>query len=147
MLLTGMVCGFEWESLPDPVVFSCTGKLVTFPWRYKMDDEEDLVDIHWIFDGAFSSEMVATSAHERFLPARLYSQRVRHVLNSGLSLHDVTVGDSGNYTVEVNVDKQGAFFSHRHSVYLQVGGTVLENPAYFLVLGLEFSNPSSSFNS
>ena len=93
-----------------------------------MDEEENLVDMHWIFDGAFSSEMVATSAHEHFLPARLYSQRVRHVTNGGLSLSDVTVSDSGNYTVEVNVDKQGAFFSHRHSVYLQVGGTVLHSP-------------------
>ncbi|KAK7092517.1 uncharacterized protein [Littorina saxatilis] len=117
----GMVYSFQWETQPDPVVYSCNGKQVTFPWSFKTQSQERVVDIHWIFDSEWGSQMVATMAHDNFLPTAPYGKRVRHVTNGGLLLRDVTTEDSGNLTIEVNVDTDGSFHSHQDSVFLQVG--------------------------
>ena len=86
---------------------------------------EKLVDIHWMFEGVFTTEIIASFAHEQFLPNPLYSRRVQHVPNAGLSLRDVTLADTGNYSVEVmGYDAAGAFFTEQRSIFLQVAGRV-----------------------
>nr|QBA18365.1 VIgL family ZP-related protein 1 isoform 3 [Littorina littorea] len=117
----GTVWCFEWETQPEPVVYSCAGDKVTFPWRFKAGDAELIRDIRWYFDGDFDSTLVGTETSGYFFPTPHYSQRVRQLTNGGLALSDVTLSDAANYTVEVNLDSEGSALSHRHSVILQVG--------------------------
>nr|QBA18395.1 VIgL family C1q-related protein 3 isoform 1 [Littorina littorea] len=112
---------FEWESLPEPVVYSCVGREVTFPWEFKAGDAEHIRDIRWLFDGIFDSTMMAAVTDGYFLSHAPYSQRVGQLANGGLALSDVKLADAGNYSVEVNVEVEGSLVSHRHSVLLQVG--------------------------
>ncbi|XP_070198000.1 uncharacterized protein [Littorina saxatilis] len=121
----GTVWCFEWETLPDPVVYSCAGDKVTFPWRFKAGDAELIRDIRWFFDGDFDSTLVGTETSGYFFPTPPYSQRVRQLANGGLELSDVTLSDAANYTVEVNLDSEGSALSHRHSVILQVGESLM----------------------
>nr|QBA18389.1 VIgL family C1q-related protein 7 [Littorina littorea] len=120
-VLLGVVSCFEWTFQPDTMVYSCTGKQVTLPWEFKTDDEESVLQISWIFGDVFDSVLVATVSFDTFVPTEAYLQRVHHVTNGGLYLRDVTMKDSGNYTVEVNTEKHGTLSTSRHSVFLQVG--------------------------
>nr|QBA18380.1 VIgL family C1q-related protein 14 [Littorina littorea] len=121
----GTVRSFEWDTVPDPVVYACAGKTATFPWSFRARPEVMLTDIHWVFEGSFVSEILASLTHNIFLPNPTFSPRLSHVTPAGLIMRDVTMADEGKYTVEVNVVEEGSYVTHRHSVYMQVGDKLM----------------------
>ena len=116
--------GYDWSSsLTDGTLkHVCAGDDVTFPWKLTLNPEEQLVTIHWTFQGR-SNEIIAMLHAGRFLPMPTFSSRVSRVAEEGISLNHVTVGDSGNYTVVVTAhDRDGNTFTLRHRAELRVTG-------------------------
>ena len=57
-------------------------------------------------------------SHGAFFPLPAFSNRVQHVGLGGLTIRHVTLGDAGNYTIEVN----GRDLFARHTIILTVSG-------------------------
>ena len=101
-------------------MFVCSGDTVTFTWQYLLDAGDVVGDTEWLYDG-HSQELVAMMSHGHFLPTPAFSQRVQAVGNAGITLSKVIVGDSGNYSIEVNLyDAGGSHVLLRRSVFLSV---------------------------
>ena len=121
--ITGLDC-YHWSfSLTDEAVkYACAGDDVTFPWKLTLNPEEQLVTIHWTFQGR-SNEIIAMLHAGRFLPMPTFSSRVSRVAEEGISLSHVTAKDSGNYTVVVTAhDGNGNIFTIRRHAELHVSG-------------------------
>lgn len=113
----------QWtDSLPDGVLkYACANDSVTLAWNYSLSAGESLEDVQWFYEGR-SHEMIAVLTHGNFLPLPAFSHRVQYVSGAGITLTQVTVADSGNYSVEISVYKGNSFFHLRRSVILQIGG-------------------------
>lgn len=122
-LFTGLHC-YQWtNTLPASAVkYVCTGSTAILPWTISLGPGEDIVDIRWLFRGR-SEEVVAMSNHGTFVALPAFSQKASNVPNAGIALRQVTVADTGNYSVEVTGrNSTGVQFTlHRYAI-LQVLG-------------------------
>jgi hypothetical protein len=111
--------GFKWAPVPKDgdVIDAFKGDVITFPWAYTLSPGEQIASIEWTLDG-YTREMVAFyRSGELSLVGPAFSGRMQLSANGNLTLSHVTEGDSGNYTMKINLN-QGKSYSH--SVVLQV---------------------------
>ena len=97
--------------------YACANDSVTLACNYSLSAGESLEDVQWFYEGR-SLEMIAVLTHGNFLPLPAFSHRVQYVSGAGITLKQVTVADSGNYSVEISVYKGNSFFRLRRSVIL-----------------------------
>ncbi|KAK7474926.1 hypothetical protein BaRGS_00033813, partial [Batillaria attramentaria] len=81
---------------------ACTGQKVTFPWTFNVTSSEKVVDIEWHYNAAVSTDsLLASYVYGNFLPVPTARQQVHFRPNAGLEISNVTVADSGVYSVFV----------------------------------------------
>nr|KAG5701400.1 hypothetical protein BaRGS_032732 [Batillaria attramentaria] len=84
---------------------------------------EAVQDIKWNYQrkGNDKQQMVAVSAGGTFLPTQQFSGRVRHLATAGIVVREVSVSDSGNYSVQMDVKGViGMVTGYSRSVYVDV---------------------------
>lgn len=103
----------------------CSGWDLVLPWNFTLSDGEDVSVIQWYYQGS-SEEMVAmVNLHGQFIPMPAFAARVQFIPGAGLQLQNVSLSDSGNFTVEiVSHAGSGGFATQR----LTVGVDVAEPP-------------------
>ena len=114
LLLTSLsFCGpgyscYRWSaSLANRAVkYACAGDDVIFPWAVTLSPGETLLTVQWNYQGR-SDEILAVFDSGLFVLSPAFSSRVSHVTSEGISLSDVSVGDSGRYSVLVTVRDGG----------------------------------------
>ena len=78
--------------------------------------------MQWFFHGR-SQEMIAILSHDVFVPLPAFSDRVQHGSDGTLTIRHLTTEDSGNYTIEINVQSSsGSGFTVSDTIYVQVAG-------------------------
>jgi hypothetical protein len=80
--------------------------------------------------------MVAIYSHGQLLVMPTFSHRVVGASNAGITLFHATVGDSGNYTVEIQIFQQSGntYIVMRRSVFLQISGkTINQGLKYYCI--------------
>jgi hypothetical protein len=113
----------QWSST-SPVnglhIYACQHDTVTIHWQFVLGQGDVITDVQWIYDG-HSQEAIATSTHGHFIAFPAFSHRMDPVGNAGISVRKVVVGDSGNYTVELDsFDGSGTHFNLRTYIVLRV---------------------------
>lgn len=115
------------------VVYACAGQKVTLNWDYSLSQGESIEDIMWHY-GDSPSQLVAIFADNHFVPLPEFTGRVEKFGNAGLSLNNVRVADSGNYTVAISIHSTtGSFVTLRETVFLQVGDSLMTQDGYLHV--------------
>ena len=106
-------------------LFLCVGANVTLPWQYELSQGDVISDIQWLYNG-LSEELIAMLSHGHFIALPAFGgDRVEQVNNAGIVVNTAAVGDTGNYTIEVQgYDDAGDFFLLRQTVIVHISGTV-----------------------
>nr|KAG5690540.1 hypothetical protein BaRGS_014673 [Batillaria attramentaria] len=97
---------------------ACTGQKVTFPWTFNVTSSEKVVDIEWHYN---ADSLLASYVYGNFLPVPTARQQVHFRPNAGLEIRNVTVADSGVYSVFVVI--LGDIERQEQIVMLDVSGS------------------------
>ena len=124
--LTGAQSAHWISSIQDgDELFLCVGASVTIPWEYELSPGDVVTEILWLYNGE-SEELIAMVSHDQFIVLPAYTGRVEQVTNGGIVVNTAAVGDTGNYTVEIQgYDDDGDFFLLSQTVVVHISGTVL----------------------
>nr|AJA37897.1 C-type lectin [Littorina littorea] len=117
----------DWSGpLRDNAVLSvCVGDDVTLPWDFQTAENEVTEDIKWEYETNSTSKLIAFYSSERFMPTESYEQRVKCKSNGSLTMNDVTLKDSGMYSIRVEVQSQDGVSRYQRSASLQVKDSAL----------------------
>ena len=108
--------------------YACQDSRITIPWQFATSQGDTINDIQWYFSGR-SEELIAVEASDAFVPLPAFATRLQQIDNAGLILSNVTVGDTGRYSVEVNgFEASGAHFALHRYVMVQVSGRFSGSP-------------------
>ncbi|XP_076469665.1 uncharacterized protein LOC143299994 [Babylonia areolata] len=121
-LFLPLVRCLRWQTdLNDAIaITACTGKDVTFPWEFALDQGDSLFNVEWLFDGP-PPELMAFNSHGSFVPLPNFADRLTHGTSGSLTLRHVTPNDRGNYSIEIHgSDASGSSFRLTRTVYVNV---------------------------
>ncbi|KAK7105316.1 hypothetical protein V1264_016717 [Littorina saxatilis] len=114
----------DWNDSPqdNDVLSVCVGDDVTFPWDFQTAAYEDVKDVKWEYETNSTSKLIAFYSSGTFETSEMYAQRVSCESNGSLSMTDVTMKDSGMYTISVETQNQNGVGRYQRSVALRVEG-------------------------
>ncbi|KAL3886099.1 hypothetical protein ACJMK2_026120 [Sinanodonta woodiana] len=88
--------GLKWITDPLPVN-KCKGQTANFNWEYIKELDEEITELHWIFN---TTVLIAySSMHQGFNVMPKYQGRVNQSGETGILLHNISSKDIGNYTL------------------------------------------------
>ncbi|KAK7101881.1 uncharacterized protein [Littorina saxatilis] len=124
MLLIQGFNGLQWtsETQTQSVMQACAGDTITFPWFFTLKDREQLEVIRWLYapPGSDAPVLMADMVSGTFMAVPLYAGRFSYLDKASVDLSQVTLGDSGNYTMVVSIHNGDAFSSIHHTVSVTV---------------------------
>ncbi|XP_076445899.1 uncharacterized protein LOC143283539 [Babylonia areolata] len=128
--------GLEWKSssqLPDNATLAvCEGQNVTLHWQYNHLQGQHLKTEEWHFveDGGSSDRLLAVRSQGQFVPEAGTTVQLEFMPNAGIRLVNVTVQDSGTYSVRVSFNEHGSIKTYTQTAHVHVsanGDGVVEN--------------------
>ena len=121
LIVTGVSC-LQFSGNQPNIIRKCVGSDITLPWTFHQDSQDTIVSMEWFFHGR-SQEMIAMLSHDVFVPLPAFSDRVQHGSDGTLTIRHLTTEDSGNYTIEINVQSSsGSGFTVSDTIYVEVTG-------------------------
>ncbi|KAL3886092.1 hypothetical protein ACJMK2_026115, partial [Sinanodonta woodiana] len=88
--------GLTWITDPLPVN-KCKGQTANFTWKYVNEPDEEITELHWIFN---TTVLIAySSMHQGFNVMPKYQGRVNQSGETGILLHTISSKDIGYYTL------------------------------------------------
>lgn len=118
---------FRWKSFldlpPGSTVEVCEGKDFVLPWRYAMSgDHIRVINVVWNFahEGGEGETLLASYVQGKFLVPDDIPQKLSFLPNAGLVLSSATPAVSGNYSVTVHLNLEGAHVFDSLSVHVDV---------------------------
>ena len=110
------------ELLDSSVIYACAGAELSLPWTASVNSPGTIDQVTWIHQSK-TRDMIAMAANGRFTPLRRFAGRVQQTTNAGILVDNLTMSDSGNYSVDVMVKNVGVIHVWRKSVGVIVAGT------------------------
>ena len=123
-LFSGSVSGARWSPglQQNAVFFVCAEGTLFLPWTLELADGETIVDIQWLYSGR-SDVLISILVRGNFVPMAGFSGRVHQTTNTGISIVQLGIMDSGNYSVEAIVRTAGGDMATlRRSASVHVSG-------------------------
>ncbi|XP_070207665.1 uncharacterized protein [Littorina saxatilis] len=140
----------DWRGSPkdNDVLSVCVGDDVTFPWDFLTAPNEDVKDIKWQYETNSTSKLIAFYSSGVFETSAYYSKRVSYESIGSVTMTDVTMKDSGMYSISVETQDQNGVGRYQTSVALQVKDSMLTEDRKVHVRqegGAKWDNTTSTF--
>ncbi|KAK7480613.1 hypothetical protein BaRGS_00028189, partial [Batillaria attramentaria] len=134
LLIVGLVLmttpgsdAFRWTQTfeDNAYVAACVNGTTNLPWSFTKDTGETVESIHWYFHGENPEKLIALHSANYFFAVPEFSERVQFLDNGGLIMRQLSVEDSGKYSVQISVsDRQNVVSDHMRAAYLEVSDGV-----------------------
>ncbi|KAK7106460.1 uncharacterized protein [Littorina saxatilis] len=108
----------QWtQKVEDGEQFTrCTGQDVTFPWRYSLEEGDDVAGVSWSRQRQGGKEVNLASLF--FLKFTPNQERISHVNESGIKVTSLTTDDTASYSISVRLGGGGGV--ERQTIHLLV---------------------------
>ena len=118
------------------VMSVCTGAQLCLHWTACLNSPDVISQVLW-FHQDTPPLLIAVATDGQIVSTAAFTGRVQQTTNAGITLHDLTTSDAGNYSVEVWVEKEdGSIDIWTASVYVLVTGIVAGHWYQPLVLSM-----------
>ncbi|KAK7471459.1 hypothetical protein BaRGS_00035895, partial [Batillaria attramentaria] len=96
---------FQWTSTlqDNAYVAACVNKTTNLQWSFTRDNGETVHSIRWYFHGESPEKLIAVHTANYFFVVPEFSERVQFLNNGGLVMSQLSVNDSGKYSVQISV--------------------------------------------
>ena len=127
----------DWSKYVFSFSFSPSLFLVTVPRMFALllGQENSVIShrLSFLFSSESQNEtFLATFLHGHLFPSNEINQKITSFRTAaGIVIHNVTLGNRGNYSVVVNMNVHGTIQMYSQAVHLNVGGRIL---FYFVLL-------------
>ncbi|KAK7094074.1 uncharacterized protein [Littorina saxatilis] len=140
----------DWSGSPkdNDVLSVCVGDDVTFPWDFLTAPNEGVKDIKWQYETNSTSKLIAFYSSGVFETSANYSKRVSYESNGSVTMTDVTMKDSGMYSISFETQDQNGVGRYQTYVALQVKDIKLTEDRKVHVRqegGAKWDNTTSTF--
>ncbi|KAL8590997.1 hypothetical protein ACOMHN_044989 [Nucella lapillus] len=116
---------FTGELHEGDVIYACQNSNVSLPWQILLASTDIITDIQW-FRSRDAVEMIGVLTYGSFVAYGDFVDKVSHSTNASITLYNVELEDSGNYTVQAT--GSNSTYHHyelRQTVYIQIADNLM----------------------